>query len=124
MAALIDAIEVKPKMFFEVENTPFLCLEAEISTLTARVCPDLGPPEDAEPSHTRGLWQNIQGQWQVQGAGPPDGPGILPVQGLPYIVFDPTDSLSAATQNRWHGKLIGYHATWTTYANRKAAGTL
>lgn len=36
MAALIDAIDVKRKMFFEVENTPFLCLEAEVSTPTAR----------------------------------------------------------------------------------------
>jgi elongation factor P len=36
MAALIDAISVKRKMFFEVENTPFLCLEAEVSTPTAR----------------------------------------------------------------------------------------
>jgi elongation factor P len=36
MAALIDAIDVKRKMFFEFENTPFLCLEAEVSTPTAR----------------------------------------------------------------------------------------
>lgn len=36
MAALIDAISVKRKMFFEFENTPFLCLEAEVSTPTAR----------------------------------------------------------------------------------------
>src|ERR1700749_1235679 len=36
MAALIDAINVKRKIFFEIENTPFLCLEAEVSTPTAR----------------------------------------------------------------------------------------
>jgi elongation factor P len=36
MAALIDAIDVKRKMFFEVESTPFLCLDAEVSTPTAR----------------------------------------------------------------------------------------
>jgi elongation factor P len=36
VAALIDAIDVKRKMFFEVEDTPFLCLEAEVSTPTAR----------------------------------------------------------------------------------------
>jgi elongation factor P len=36
VAALIDAINVKRKMFFEVENTPFLCLDAEVSTPTAR----------------------------------------------------------------------------------------
>ena len=36
MAALIDAIDVKRKMFFEFENTPFVCLEAEVSTPTAR----------------------------------------------------------------------------------------
>ncbi len=36
MAALIDAIDVKRKMFFEVENTPYLCLDVEVSTPTAR----------------------------------------------------------------------------------------
>ncbi len=36
MAALIDAINVKRKMFFEFENTPFHCLEAEVSTPSAR----------------------------------------------------------------------------------------
>src|ERR1700759_3999899 len=36
MAALIDAINVKRKMYFEFENTPFYCLESEISTPTAR----------------------------------------------------------------------------------------
>ena len=36
MAALIDAINVKRRTVFEIENTPFYCLEAEISTPTAR----------------------------------------------------------------------------------------
>src|ERR1700685_2418345 len=36
MAALIDAIRIKRKMFFEFENTPFHCLDAEVSTPTAR----------------------------------------------------------------------------------------
>lgn len=36
MAALIDAINVKRKMFFEFENAPFHCLDAEVSTPTAR----------------------------------------------------------------------------------------
>jgi elongation factor P len=36
MAALIDAIDIKRKMFFEFENTPFLCLEAVVNTPTAR----------------------------------------------------------------------------------------
>ena len=36
MAALIDAIDVKRKMFIEFENVPFSCIEAEISTPTAR----------------------------------------------------------------------------------------
>jgi len=36
MAALIDAISVKRKMFFEFENAPYLCMEAEVSTPTAR----------------------------------------------------------------------------------------
>src|ERR1700722_15721200 len=36
MAALIDAIDVKRKSLFEFENIPFACLEAEISSPTAR----------------------------------------------------------------------------------------
>ncbi|HEY2858307.1 MAG TPA: elongation factor P [Terracidiphilus sp.] len=36
MPALIDAIDVKRKMYFELENTPFLCLDVEVSTPTAR----------------------------------------------------------------------------------------
>jgi elongation factor P len=36
MAALIDAIDVKRKTLFELENTPFYCLEAEVNTPTAR----------------------------------------------------------------------------------------
>jgi elongation factor P len=36
MAVLIDAIDVKRKTFLEFENTPYVCLEAEVSTPTAR----------------------------------------------------------------------------------------
>ena len=36
MAALIDAISVKKRTLFEHENTPFVCLEAEVNTPTAR----------------------------------------------------------------------------------------
>jgi elongation factor P len=36
MATLIDAIDVKRKTFFEFENTPFHCLEAEVTTPSAR----------------------------------------------------------------------------------------
>ncbi len=36
MAALIDAIDVKRKMFFEFENTPYHCLDVEVNTPTAR----------------------------------------------------------------------------------------
>ena len=36
MAALLEAIHVKRKMFFEHENVPFCCLDSEISTPTAR----------------------------------------------------------------------------------------
>jgi len=36
MAALIDAIDVRRKMFFEHENTPYLCLDVEVNTPTAR----------------------------------------------------------------------------------------
>jgi elongation factor P len=36
MATLIDAINIKRKMFFEFDNTPFHCLESEVNTPTAR----------------------------------------------------------------------------------------
>ncbi len=36
MAALIDAIDVKRKSVFEFEDVPYACLEAEISSPTAR----------------------------------------------------------------------------------------
>jgi len=36
MAALLEAINVKRKMYFEFENAPFYCLDSEISTPTAR----------------------------------------------------------------------------------------
>jgi len=36
MATLLDAIDVKRKMFFEFENAPYRCLDADISTPTAR----------------------------------------------------------------------------------------
>jgi elongation factor P len=36
MAVLIDAINVKKRTLFELENTPFSCLEAEVNTPTAR----------------------------------------------------------------------------------------
>jgi len=34
--ALIEAIDVKRKTFFELDDTPYVCLEREISTPTAR----------------------------------------------------------------------------------------
>ena len=36
MAVLIEAINVKRRTLFELDNTPFYCLEAEVSTPTAR----------------------------------------------------------------------------------------
>jgi len=36
MAALLEAIEIKRKMYFEFENQPYHCLDVEISTPTAR----------------------------------------------------------------------------------------
>ncbi len=36
MAALIEAINVKRKTLFEFENTPYVCMESDISTPTAR----------------------------------------------------------------------------------------
>jgi len=36
MPALIDAIDIKRKMYFEHEGTPYYCLDVEVSTPTAR----------------------------------------------------------------------------------------
>jgi elongation factor P len=36
MAALIDAIDVRRKTLFELENIPYYCLETEVNTPTAR----------------------------------------------------------------------------------------
>jgi len=36
MAALIEAIEIKRKTFFELDETPYVCLDVEVSTPTAR----------------------------------------------------------------------------------------
>ena len=36
MAALIDAIDIKRKMTFELEGVPYYCLDVEVSTPTAR----------------------------------------------------------------------------------------
>src|SRR5579872_2239024 len=36
MASLIEAIELKRKMYFEFEGTPYHCLDVDISTPTAR----------------------------------------------------------------------------------------
>jgi elongation factor P len=36
MPALIEAIAVKRKMYFEFENAPYYCLDVEVSTPTAR----------------------------------------------------------------------------------------
>jgi elongation factor P len=36
MAVLIDAIDVKKRTLFEIDSTPYSCLEAEVNTPTAR----------------------------------------------------------------------------------------
>jgi elongation factor P len=36
MASLIEAIDIKRKMYFEFENVPYYCLDVEVSTPTAR----------------------------------------------------------------------------------------
>ena len=36
MAGLIEAIDIKRKMFFEFENAPYHCIDVEISKPTAR----------------------------------------------------------------------------------------
>ncbi|MHB8301860.1 MAG: elongation factor P [Acidobacteriaceae bacterium] len=36
MAVLLEAIDIKRKSLFEMENTPFVCLDSDITTPTAR----------------------------------------------------------------------------------------
>ncbi len=36
MAAVLEAIEIKRKMYFEFENAPYHCLDVEVSKPTAR----------------------------------------------------------------------------------------
>jgi elongation factor P len=36
MAALIDAIDIKRKAYFELENTPYYCLDVDVTSPTAR----------------------------------------------------------------------------------------
>ncbi|HET7104258.1 MAG TPA: elongation factor P [Terracidiphilus sp.] len=36
MASLIDAIDLKRKMYFELENAPYYCMDVDVSTPTAR----------------------------------------------------------------------------------------
>ncbi|HUX43889.1 MAG TPA: elongation factor P [Terracidiphilus sp.] len=36
MAALLDALDIKRKTYFEFENAPYYCMDVEISTPTAR----------------------------------------------------------------------------------------
>ncbi len=36
MPALLDAIDIKRKMFFEFEGAPYYCIDVEVSTPTAR----------------------------------------------------------------------------------------
>lgn len=36
MGSIIEAISLKRKVFFEIENTPYHCLDVEVSTPTAR----------------------------------------------------------------------------------------
>ena len=53
MPALIDAIDLKRKMFFEFERAPYHCLDVEVSRPTARGGQTLVRREDAEPAHAR-----------------------------------------------------------------------
>ena len=36
MASLLDAIDIRRKMYFEFENAPYYCMDVEVSTPTAR----------------------------------------------------------------------------------------
>ena len=36
MASLLDAIDIRRKMYFEFENAPYYCMDVDVSTPTAR----------------------------------------------------------------------------------------
>ena len=80
MAGLLEAIEIKRKMYFEFEDAPYHCLDVEVSKPTARGGQTLVPPEDAQPAHARGVRQDLQGRREVQGARSRHDPGHVPVQ--------------------------------------------
>ena len=62
MASLIEAIEIKRKMYFEFEDAPVpLPRRRSVETDRPRR-PDAGAPEDAQPAHAGRLRQDVQGR--------------------------------------------------------------
>jgi translation elongation factor P/translation initiation factor 5A len=87
MAALIDAIDVKRKMFVEFENVPFHCLEAEISTPTARGGQTLVRLK-MRNMLTRAVFdKTFKASDKVQRAGPPDCRGLVSLQRRGWFLF-------------------------------------
>ena len=63
MAALIDAINIKRKMFFEFENTPYHCLEAEVKYSYRTRRPDAGAVESDDADVIACQYAQSKLQW-------------------------------------------------------------
>ena len=57
MASLIEAIDIKRKMFFEFENAPYNCLDVEVSASDRPRRADARARQDAELLDSRRLRQ-------------------------------------------------------------------
>ncbi len=69
MAALIDAIDIKRKMYFEFENAPYYCMDVEVLDADRPRRPDPRPPQDAQPAHPRAVFdKTFKGRREVQRA--------------------------------------------------------
>ena len=79
MASLIEAIEIKRKMYFEHENAPYHCLEVEVSKPTARGGQTLVRLK-MRNLLTRAVFdKTFKAGRQVQGAGPGSHRRVVPV---------------------------------------------
>ena len=83
MASVIEAIDVKRKMFFEFEDTPYVCLDVERSTPTARGGQTLVRVK-MRNLKTRAVFdKTFKAGREVQGTGPRPVARHLPVHATP-----------------------------------------
>ena len=80
MAALIEAIDVKRKMVFELEGVPYACLDVEVNTPTARGGQTLVRLKMRNLLTNAVFEKTFKRGRQVQGARPGAGARLVPVQ--------------------------------------------